>query len=103
MNKGQTLVVSGELVESDLVRVLINNHVPAASWGEIEVTDVVGAQLLEFSTPSIQRVLMILKPDDGVMSGSFVLQGTMVDSRSTTCAFSRTFLFRVAGGEATVI
>lgn len=102
VEKGQTLVVAGELVESDLVRVLINNHHPAALWGEVEVTSPIGAQVLEFSILSVQRVLILLQPDEGVTSGSFQLHGTMVDNESTICAFSRTFTFRVSGETATV-
>lgn len=99
---GQTLVVMGELVESDLVRVLISNHDPAALWGEVEIADLAGAELVEFTIPSAQRVLILLQPGEGVTSGSFVLQGTMVDQESTTCVFSRTFTFTVQAETATV-
>jgi hypothetical protein len=103
VNTGQSLAAEGERIDGDFVRVLIQNREFDVQWGDIQVSDVVGARLVEVAVfQDSQSIRLVFELDEGVGNGSFAVAGTMIDRESKSCNFARTFTLTVDGDTVTV-
>lgn len=103
VDTGQSLTAVGSPFGFGQVRIVIKNREFNVRWGDVDISNVVGARLIEVKvTQRSQAIDLRLQPDEGVTSGSFMLEGTMVDSESKSCPFARTFTFTIDGGTVTV-
>lgn len=103
VDTGQSLTVEGSPFGFGQVVIVIQNREFNVRWGDVDVSNVVGARLIEVEvTQRTQSISLRLQPDEGVTSGSFMVKGTMVDRESKSCPFARTFTFMIDGGTVTV-